>query len=102
DDVFIRKSQINSRKPAPPPPPNVHSPAPMEWDNSNSQYGLIGVWNCAEAGLSVPNRYWQGVEAHWTGCQTPGGTWDYRGNAGTNWAMTMAGITALSVCRDFM
>src|SRR5262249_41663692 len=66
------------------------------------QYGLIGVWNCAEAGLAVPNKFWQDVEQHWTSAQTPQGTWDYQAGRDTRWAMTMAGITALSVCRDFM
>ena len=74
----------------------------MDPDNSNSQYGLIGAWNCAEAGLSVPNRFWQDVEQHWIACQTPEGTWGYKNGSGGSYAMTMAGITALSVCRDYM
>jgi hypothetical protein len=102
DDVFIRKSQINSKKPPPASPPGVHSPGEIDWDNSNSQYGLIGVWNCAEAATAVPLKYWQDVESHWVNCQAPDGTWSYKGNTGGSWAMTMAGITALSVCRDFM
>ena len=48
------------------------------------------------------NRFWQDVEQHWISCQTPLGTWDYQTGGSTNYAMTMAGITALSVCRDYM
>ena len=80
----------------------MHGAAEFEWDNSNSQYGLIGVWNCAEAGLSVPNKYWHDVESHWTESQKSEGTWNYKKDPGTSSPMTMAGITALSVCRDFM
>jgi hypothetical protein len=102
DDIFIRRSQAGSHRTPITSPPGVHEPMLMEWDNSNSQYGLIGVWNCAEAGLSVPNRYWHDVESHWLDCQTSQGTWDYKKTPNTSSAMTMAGITALSVCRDFM
>src|SRR5262249_51401420 len=49
----------------------------------------------------VPPRYWRDVEKHWVSCQQPNGMWGYK-NPGSGFGMTMAGITALSVCRDFM
>ena len=39
------------------------------WDNSNSQYGLLGVWAGAEVGIEVPDEYWLDVEKHWLACQ---------------------------------
>jgi hypothetical protein len=103
DDMFIRPTPPGAKPPPPPPNnPNVHGPMNFDFDNSNSQYGLIGVWNCAEANQSVPNKYWQDVERHWTTFQQPDGTWGYKGGDGGTFAMTMAGITALSVCRDYM
>ncbi len=97
DDVFNRPGQ---KKPMT-PPPGAHGPGDFSWDNSNSQYGLIGVWSCADAGLAVPNKYWEDVERHWLICQQPDGTWGYR-QTDSSFSMTMAGITALSVCRDYM
>jgi hypothetical protein len=51
---------------------------PTEWlDHSNSQYGLLGVWSGAEAGVEVPGDYWRQVTDHWTDRQSAGGKWAY-------------------------
>ncbi|HZL36300.1 MAG TPA: DUF4159 domain-containing protein [Tepidisphaeraceae bacterium] len=74
------------------------------YDNSNSQYGLLGVWSGAEAGIEVPNAYWQLVENHWTACQDPNGQWGYgtrNGGSGTL-TMTCAGIASMFVCHDWL
>jgi hypothetical protein len=75
------------------------------WDNSNSQYGLLGVWSAAEVGAEVNNSYWQSVENHWTRCQLANGAWDYagfdRGGSG-RLSMTVAGIASLFVTHDYL
>ena len=50
----------------------------------------------------MPNKYWQDVERHWNESEQPNGTWGYHKGDSDSYPMTMAGITALSVCRDFM
>jgi hypothetical protein len=75
------------------------------WDNSNSQYGLLGVWSAAEVGAEVNNSYWQAVENHWTRCQLANGAWDYAGfdRSGTGrLSMTVAGIASLFVTHDYL
>ncbi|HEY7118380.1 MAG TPA: DUF4159 domain-containing protein [Tepidisphaeraceae bacterium] len=75
------------------------------WDNSNSQYGLLGVWSAAEIGAEVNTSYWQAVENHWTRCQNANGTWDYAGfgrNGDGRISMTVAGIASLFVTHDYL
>lgn len=73
------------------------------WDNSNSQYGLLGVWAAAETAFEVPDAYWTAVKNHWTRCQNQDGTWDYRmgGGQGTH-SMTCAGLASLFVTHDYL
>ena len=111
-----------SAPPSSPPPPSGGTsqpdpaPAPRsivgKGDNSNSQYGVLGVWAGAEAGAQIPEWYWEQIEQHWVGCQLDDGTWDYttgmRGSVigaagglstGTP-TMTAAGLATLFVVRD--
>jgi hypothetical protein len=73
------------------------------WDNSNSQYGLLGVWSAAEEGIEVPSSYWAFVQKHWTQVQCANGQWDYNigGGAGTH-SMTCAGLASLFVTHDYL
>jgi len=98
---------------------------PGPFDNSNSQYGLLGVWLAAEDDdIEVPDGYWQQVQAHWEDTQLADGAWDYTGAgararqlprmsgaagiAGAGVAsdetlsMTCAGIASLFVCHDWL
>jgi hypothetical protein len=72
------------------------------YDNSNSQYGLLGVWAGAEAGLEVPNSYWAAVRKHWTTTQFESGEWGYNmgGRSGGGLSMTAAGLASLFVTHD--
>jgi len=73
------------------------------WDNSNSQYGLLGVWAGAEVGVEVPDSYWKAVEQHWLLCELASGQWTYRKNDGKpTFAMTCAGVASLLVTHDYL
>jgi hypothetical protein len=73
-----------------------------EWDNSNSQYGLLGVWSASEAGMEIPTNYWKQVDDHWTKSQMPNGQWGYEGPefGSGRLSMTCAGIASLFVTHD--
>lgn len=75
----------------------------IPWDNSNAQYGLLGVWAGAEVGVEVPERYWRAVQRHWATYQLPTGEWNYaaRGDPG-RYGMTVAGVASLLVTHDFL
>ena len=74
------------------------------YDNSNSQYGLLGVWSGAETGLEIPGGYWAAVQRHWEFTQAAGGQWHY-GNLSIESptsSMTCAGIASLLVTHDYL
>ena len=73
------------------------------WDNSNSQYGLLGVWAGAEVGIEVPDRYWLAVEKHWMSCQLKNGQWGYNKREPTGtFAMTCGGVASLLVTHEYL
>lgn len=71
------------------------------WDNSNSQYGALGIWAAGDAGVRVPLTFWNDVEQHWVSTQTASGGWGYgAGDQGARLSMTAAGLNMLFVARD--
>ena len=82
------------------------------YDNSNSQYGVLGVWAAARDGsLEIPVKYWERVMEHWLRNQGAAGGWGYHGATSkdkktgkvadaTRPTMTTAGLATLYVCLD--
>lgn len=72
------------------------------WDNSNTQYGQLGVWAGEEAGVPVPSDFWRTARDHWEQTQGRDGSWAYRDasiDPGTL-SMTAAGMASLFVAHD--
>ncbi len=79
------------------------SNARNRWDNSNSQYGLLGVWAASRENLEIPRQYWQKVWDHWKRTQNPDGGWGYSNkeeNKRTRPTMVAGGVASLFVCFD--
>jgi len=74
--------------------------ATSSWDNSNSQYGALGVWAAAMVGMDIPQSYWAEVEAHWADCQAFSGGWAYGRGGQATLPMTAAGVNMLYVAAD--
>jgi hypothetical protein len=72
------------------------------WDNSNSQYGLLGVWSAAETGMRVSSDYWTAVQKHWASKQHVEGTWSYQEAGAGSLSMTSAGTASLFVTEDYL
>ena len=81
------------------------------WDNSNSQYGVLGMWAVAHSGLVVPQGYWHRVRRHWVSCQYASGSWGYWQHlhppaadvdSSRPHAMTSAGLASLFICDEFL
>ena len=99
------------------PPPWPARPAymPGNWDNSNTQYGVLGMWACAHAGLEIPAWYWRLARMHWVNTQYPNGAWVYTGTKphpalvpnpppGPSGFVTMtpAGVASLFICDEYI
>ena len=74
---------------------------PGDWDNSNSQYGLLGVWAAAMVGFQPSGLYWLRCEKHWRKWQNPDGGWSYGGHGASTRAMTAAGLASLYVVDQY-
>ncbi|MBK9119151.1 MAG: DUF4159 domain-containing protein [Phycisphaerales bacterium] len=70
------------------------------WDNSNSQFGVLGVWMAAEAGVAVPDSYWDLVGRYWLRSQNADGGWGYMEREDSTGSMTAAGVASLFVVLD--
>ena len=73
-----------------------------QFDNSNCQFGVLGVWAGARANMEfIDAKYWWKVTKLWIERQCPDGGWTYldtgpQGNA----SMTAAGVATLFVATD--
>ncbi|MDP7163097.1 MAG: DUF4159 domain-containing protein [Phycisphaerae bacterium] len=78
---------------------------PERYDNSNSQFAVLGVLSGAQRGVKVPARYWRKVEQHWLDQQQTDGGWGYRipprsMRTETYGSITAAGLATLYACFD--
>ena len=70
------------------------------FDNSNSQFGTLGVWVSALAGYGVSAEHWLRVDRFWTREQNDDGGWGYHFHQKATQNMTIAGINSLVVVLD--
>jgi hypothetical protein len=77
-------------------------PSSWNYDLSNSQYGVLGVWALEQAGAVIPQEYWQAVDKSWKAAQEHDGGWKYRPNwpDGITATMTAAGVATLFITQD--
>ncbi|MBI1372620.1 MAG: hypothetical protein GC159_07645, partial [Phycisphaera sp.] len=82
-----------------------HYTAEMKtYDNSVTQYGLLGCWEAAKRGLPVGQGLWKGVEEHFLNCQQDDGGWIYndKHGGGSRGSMSAAGLTCLYVTQNYL
>lgn len=75
-------------------------------DLSVSQYGVLGAWSLAQAGVEVPSGYWRGTQTAWIGWQQRDGGWAYGGTPDkshpVNLPITAAGVATLFITQDYL
>jgi hypothetical protein len=67
------------------------------FDNSTTQYGLLGLWEVAKRGGDVPVSVWQDAARHFIDTQNADGGWGYSPGRESRGSMTAAGMTVLYV-----
>jgi hypothetical protein len=77
------------------------------YDHSVSQYGVLGMWACAQTGFEVPGNYWVSTEKAWQSHQEASGGWSYvmnaKGRHGEQTpSMTAAGVATLFITQDYV
>jgi hypothetical protein len=74
--------------------------ASPDWDNSCTQYGVLGVWAAARAGFDPGEKFWTTLSRHFRTCQSPDGGWSYIGPGASSPNMTTAGLASLFLVFD--
>ncbi|MDB5320148.1 MAG: hypothetical protein JWN40_1779 [Phycisphaerales bacterium] len=79
---------------------------PDSYDMSVSQYGVLGLWACENAGAEIRSAVWEEMDRAWRAHQFKDGGWNYRNNPGEasengeSPSMTAAGIATLFITHD--
>ncbi len=71
-------------------------------DSSISQYALLGLWECENAGVDIPPNVWDRAAGWYLSVQSSAGSWNYHRDE-TQYAdsisMTAAGAGSLLLCK---
>jgi hypothetical protein len=71
-------------------------------DTSITQYALLGLWECENAGAEIPPSVWDRAAAWHLSVQSPLGSWNYHRDEpqyGETISMTAAGVGSLLICQ---
>ena len=83
---------------------NLHGS--VRFDHSVSQYGVLGLWACAQGGSVINRSVWEQIDAGWKKHQGESGGWAYDSapaNPGSETAsMTAAGVATLFITDDIL
>lgn len=95
-------------------PPKGKKAAVKTGDNSNTQYGVLGLFAASRANVEIPKEVWEKVEKWFEEKQNSDGGWGYAcadvpdgggnglvGNSSSG-SMTTAGLTALIVAKFYL
>jgi hypothetical protein len=75
-----------------------------DYDNSCTQYALLGLRACADANIDIPLKVWADAERHLLDDQTEDGGWSYQKNEGPlapYGSMSAGGLGSLAICKYY-
>jgi hypothetical protein len=70
-------------------------------DCSISQYGTLGLWEAANAGVDISPSVWDRIAGFYLSVQNAAGSWNYHPDEGQapTLSMTAAGVGSLMICQ---
>jgi len=71
-----------------------------DWDNSCSQYGVLGIWAAARAGFEPPDSFWVSMSKHFREFQNRDGGWGYVAGSQSTPNMATAGLASMFLVFD--
>jgi len=77
-----------------------YSHSSTDWDNSCTQYGVLGSWAAARAGIKVPDKVWKKMSRHFQKYQNKDGGWGYVRGSGSTANMATAGLASMFLVFD--
>jgi len=72
-----------------------------DYDNSCTQYALLGLRACADAYIEIPKQVWADAEKHLLSTQDGDGGWCYTTGPGYG-SMTAGGLGGLAICKFYL
>jgi len=70
-----------------------------DYDNSCTQYALLGLRACADADIEIPQKVWADAEKYLRQSQNSDGGWEYTVSTGHSYgSMTAGGLGGLAIC----
>jgi hypothetical protein len=76
-----------------------YSMTSTDWDNSVTQYGVLGIWAAARAGIEPGDEFWRRMFKHFRDVQNEDGGWGYQ-KSGSTPNMATAGLATLFLVFD--
>lgn len=70
-----------------------------DWDNSCTQYGVLGIWAAQRAGFEPGAKFWSKISDHFMKCQTADGGWGYTSGSPSA-TMATAGLASMFLVYD--
>ena len=79
-----------------------------DYDHSASNYGVLGIWACAQMGVEFPEALWLAMDQAWRKHQFPDGGWCYINGAKDDFGgktkinTTTAGVASLFITKEYL
>jgi len=71
-------------------------------DHSTSQFAVLGLYACSDAGVEFPDKLWQFLDQTWRQHQMPDGGWSYHHKDPAAWGQPTLSMTAAGLCSLFL